>query len=118
MAGFVELYHSLGHSIVLLLVAVPLGLYSRAGLAVAVGWGSHLLLDTVHVAVNGRPADAAFLAWPVVLPPDPLAIPPGSFFFYYVGTPSFFVEVILWTAAVVVLVRDRLPGAVVVRYER
>ena len=57
------------------------------------------------VVVNGRPADALFLLWPMVQPPDPLAIPPGSFFWYYLGSRSFYLEVVIWALLAVVLVR-------------
>lgn len=107
MSGAVGLYHSLGHSLLLAAVAVPLALVGRAGLAAAVGWVSHLLLDAVHVVVNGRPDDAVFLAWPFALPETPLAVPPGSFFYYYLGTPSFYLEVAFWAALAVLLWRRR-----------
>lgn len=117
MAGVVELYHSIGHSAVLVLLAVPVALSGRVGVAVAVGWGSHLLLDAFHVVVNGRPADAAFLAWPVAVPSEPLAIPPGSFVHYYLWTPSFFVEVVLWATALALLVRSRVSGGPALRQD-
>ena len=106
MAGVTTLFHSVGHSLVLLLPAVLIALRGPAGLAAAVGWASHLLADAVHVVVNGRPADALFLFWPAVLPPDPLGIPPGDFFLFYLGTPSFYLEVLLWLALAAALVRD------------
>lgn len=98
MAGVTELFHSIGHSAALLPAAIVFGLASRRGVAVAVGWGSHLLLDAVHVVVNGRPTDALFLGWPAVVPPDPPAIPPGEFVWVYLGSPSFSLEVLLWLA--------------------
>lgn len=110
MAGVVELYHTIGHSAVLLLVAVPLARYSRAGAAAAVGWGSHLLLDALHVVVNGRPDDVRFVAWPLVVPSDPLGIPPGSFLLHYLWTPSFFLEVGIWLLAGAVLLENRRSG--------
>ena len=85
-------------------MVVPVALYSRAGLAAAVGWGSHLLLDTVHVVVNGRPGDSLFLTWPVAVPANPPRIPPGEFVWHYLGTPSFFLETVLWVVLAVVLV--------------
>lgn len=100
MAGLVELYHSVGHSALLLVVAVPVALTGRAGLALAVGWALHLSLDAVHMVLNGRPGDAVFLVWPLAVPADPLALPPGSFFTYYVGSPSFYLEVAFWLAVV------------------
>ncbi|MFC6756220.1 MULTISPECIES: metal-dependent hydrolase [Haloarcula] len=98
MVGAVDLYHSVGHSALLLVVAVPVALTGRAGLALAVGWALHLFLDVVHVVVNGRPVDAVFLGWPLAVPTEPLALPPGSFFVYYIGSPSFYLEVTFWLA--------------------
>jgi len=98
--GVVDLYHSVGHSALLLAVAVPVALTGRTGLALAVGWGLHLLLDALHVVVNSRPGDAVFLLWPVAVPADPLALPPGSFFLYYLGSPSFYLEAVFWLVVV------------------
>jgi hypothetical protein len=109
--GVVDLFHTVGHSALLLVVAVPLALAGPRGAAVAVGWASHLLLDALHVVVNGRPADALFLGWPLVVPPDPLAIPPGEFFFYYLWSPSFFLEFLVWGALAVVVARRYGPWA-------
>lgn len=105
MAGFVDLFHSVGHSAVLVVAAIPLALSSRAGVAAAVGWSSHLVLDALHVVSNGRPADALFLGWPLVVPPDPLELPPVPFVLQYVGTPSFLLEVLLWAALTALLYR-------------
>lgn len=106
--GVFEVYHSVGHSALLAVVAIPLALSGRRGLALAVGWALHLALDALHVVVNGRPGDAAFLAWPLVTRTDPLAIPPGDFFWYYLGTPSFYLEVALWLGVAVWLGRALL----------
>ena len=103
--GVTTLFHSVGHSLVLVAVMVPLALWRREGLAVATGWASHLALDALHVVVNGRPEDALFLLWPLVLPPDPLGIPPGEFFWYYLGSPSFYLELLIWGTLAVVLAR-------------
>lgn len=105
MIGVVELFHSVGHTALVLPLVVPVALYSRAGLAAAVGWGSHLFLDAFHIVLNGRPGDALFLGWPVVLPPDPLKIPPGEFFTYYLWSLSFFVEIVIWAVFLLVVVR-------------
>lgn len=111
-AGVVELFHSVGHTALLAVVVLPAVVlcrsstrrWCRVGVAAAVGWASHLLLDAAHIVINGRPGDALFLVWPVVTPPDPLAIPPGEFFVFYLWTPSFFVEVGIWAGALVLLV--------------
>ena len=110
MVGVTSLYHSIGHSALLVVVALPLALSGRIGLSVAAGWALHLLLDTIHVIVNGRPGDAVFLLWPVVTPTDPLALPPGSFFMYYLWSPSFFLEVALWLTAGGLLIRHIIRG--------
>lgn len=108
--GIVDVYQSVGHAALLAPVAVALAARHRHGLAVAIGWVSHLALDALHMALNGRAADAAFLGWPVLSRPDPLAIPPGEFALYYAGSPSFFLEAALWLAALVVAVRSRFGG--------
>lgn len=99
MAGITELFHSIGHSALLLPVAVVVALADRRGPAIAVGWVSHLGLDALHVIINGRPSDALFLGWPLMVPPTPPAIPPGEFVWYYLGSPSFYLEVVIWFAA-------------------
>lgn len=98
MAGVTEVYHSVGHSALLAIILVPLARNSQAGRAVVIGWGSHLLLDAGHVIINGRGDDTRFLLWPVIKQSEPLALPPDSFVEYYIGTPSFFLEVGLWLA--------------------
>lgn len=96
MLGVFDLFQTVGHSALLAILMLPLALYSRAGAAVAVGWLSHLLLDVVHIVINGRPTDALFLGWPLVVPPDPLRAPPGPFVAQYLGTPSFYIELGIW----------------------
>lgn len=98
LIGVTELFHSIGHSALVVPAMVAVALGCQRGVALAVGWGSHLLLDAVHVVVNGRPSDALFLGWPAVVPPNPPAIPPGEFVWYYIGSPSFSLEVVLWLA--------------------
>ncbi|EMA64298.1 metal-dependent hydrolase [Halorubrum lipolyticum] len=105
--GVVDTYHSVGHSLLLVPLAVALAVRYRRGLAVTVGWGSHLALDAFHVVANGRASDALFLAWPALTRSDPLAIPPGEFARFYAGSPSFYVELGLWLAAVVVVLRSQ-----------
>lgn len=101
--GVVDLFHSVGHSALLLPVAVLVATRGRAGVGASVGWVSHLLLDALHVVVNGRPADALFLAWPLAVPPDPLALPPIPFLFHYLWSPAFVIEIGLWLALCAVL---------------
>jgi hypothetical protein len=101
--GVVDLFHTVGHSALLVVVLVPVAAVSRRGLAFAVGWALHLALDALHVVVNGRPTDALFLGWPLVVPPDPLAIPPGEFVLFYLWSPAFFLEGLVWAAFVAVL---------------
>lgn len=107
LLGVTALFHSVGHSVLFLLVVGPLAFLNRAGVAVAVGWASHLLLDAVHVVVNGRPGDAVFLAWPALVPATPLDIPPGSFVLYYLWSPSFYLELVVWAVLAAVAVSER-----------
>lgn len=109
LLGVVDLYHTVGHSVLVLAVLAPAAMFNRALRAVVVGWGVHLALDAVHVIVNGRPADTLSLAWPVTGSPDPLNIPPGSFAVYYAGSPSFFLELVLWLFAGLLVLRDVRP---------
>jgi hypothetical protein len=109
-AGVVELYHSIGHSALVFAVLVPLALYSRLGVAVALGWASHLLFDVVHVVLNGRPGHALFLLWPLARSSDPLGLPPVAFVRHYLWTPSFYLEVVLWLALLAVFIWERRRG--------
>lgn len=128
--GVTDTFHSVGHSgVVFLAFVVFTALVARSGVApgrdvplapgivaLAVGWGSHLLLDALHVVINGRPESALFLGWPLVVPTDPLGLAPVPFFFYYLWSPSFFLEVALWLSFAVVvgrsLVVERSEGSV------
>jgi hypothetical protein len=115
MAGVYSLYHSAGHSAVVLVLATLLGLgfvalrdRHRTGvalLAVRVGWASHLALDAVHMLFNGRPGDARFLAWPLVEHAPAVRLPPLEFAVHYVGTPALYLELLVWAAFAAVLAR-------------
>ena len=105
LLGVVDLYHTVGHTALLAPLTVTVAFASPTGRALAAGWASHLFLDALHVVINGRPGDALFLGWPLVVPPDPLAIPPGEFFVYYLWSPSFVLECVFWGVLGVVLLR-------------
>jgi hypothetical protein len=96
MTGFYGLYHSAGHSLLALAGALVVLALGRAAVAVWLGWASHLALDATHVIVNARPADVRFLAWPVVEYTPAVTLPPVEFAVHYLGTPSFYVEVLIW----------------------
>lgn len=108
LLGVTALFHSVGHSLILSVIAVPVALSGRAGLAITTGWASHIALDVVHVIVNGRPADALFAFWPLTSPLDPLGLPPGAFVGHYLGSPAFFLEVAVWMTLATVALRSRL----------
>ena len=102
MLGVFDLFQTVGHSaLTLVVLGVPLARHSRAGRALVVGWVSHLLLDAVHMVLNGRPEHTLFLAWPLAVPSDLLTLPPVEFFFYYLWTPSFYLEVGIWLVALI-----------------
>lgn len=110
--GIAELYHSIGHSLLFLIglsVVIRLG---RGGLALWIGWASHLALDAVHMTINGRPGDVRFLGWPLVGHEPAVQLPPLEFLFHYVGTPAFFVEVAIWIAFAAALLRTSSIGPV------
>ncbi|MEF8777792.1 MAG: metal-dependent hydrolase [Natronomonas sp.] len=105
--GVFELYHSIGHSVFFLLFLVPIAWYTRDRMALVVGWGSHLFFDAVHVVINGRPGHTLAFLWPLAESADPLAIPPGAFFWYYLGTPSFYLEIVLWVTLGAIVIAQR-----------
>lgn len=128
MAGLYPLYHSVGHSAVVFLSVTALGLgvalaaralgrrqfafghdsrLPRVGAAVWIGWASHLALDALHMPLNGRPGDIRFLAWPLLEHTPAVRLPPLEFALHYVGTPAFFVELLIWAAFVAAVVRRR-----------
>lgn len=118
MLGVIPAYHSVAHSaLVSLRAAVALLLVRRRGdpsgvgrvAAVALGGGSHLLADAVHIITNGRPEDTVFLLWPVISEWDWIDAAPGTFAVQYVGTPSCYVELVIWAAVGALLARDGLP---------
>jgi hypothetical protein len=113
MVGVTGLYHSVGHALLFglpLLAAWTLARHRGRWLALAAGWASHLALDAVHVVVNGRPTDALFLTWPVLVPPDPLGLAPIPFALQYLWTPAFFLELAVWAGLAVVLHRRFRPA--------
>lgn len=103
-AGLVDLYHSVGHSVLLFLGVSVVVLVRREWAALWVGWASHLLLDASHMVINGRPEDIQFLAWPLIKHTPAVHLPPIEFLFYYLGTPSFYVEIAIWLVFAHVLI--------------
>ncbi|MXR50239.1 metal-dependent hydrolase [Halovenus sp. WSH3] len=107
LVGVADIYHTVGHSVLVLGVLAPLVLGDPRGRAVVVGWALHLALDAGQILINGRPSDVLSLGWPAVAPPDPLGLPPGEFALYYLGSPAFVLEVGIWLLAAAVVLRDR-----------
>lgn len=107
MAGVTTLYHTVGHSLLALLVGAVALLVGRnrapAGgakwTALWIGWSSHLALDAAQMVVNGRPADVLFLAWPFVIHRPQISLGPVDFAVHYLWSPAFFLEVGLWIVA-------------------
>lgn len=107
MVGIVDLYHTIGHSLLAVLLLGVVAIKGGMWLGLWIGWVSHLALDAVQMIVNGRPEDIAFLLWPFVHHVPAVQLPPVEFVLYYVGTPSFFLEGGLWLLLGVVLIRER-----------
>lgn len=105
-AGLVSLYHTVGHSLLLFLAMSLVVLVRKEWVALWVGWTSHLLLDSLHMIVNGRPEDLWFLAWPAVSHTPAVHLPPLDFLFHYLGTPSFYLEIAIWIVFAYVLSTD------------
>jgi len=108
MAGLLDRYHSVGHSL-LALVGLGVGVVAVRGpewIGLRVGWASHLGLDAARIVVNGRPEDVRFLRWPVVRHVPAVQLPPVEFAVHYVGTPGFVVEIGIWLAVVGLVGRD------------
>lgn len=110
MAGVSDLYHSVGHSLLALAGALAVLALGRAAVAVWLGWASHLALDAAHVIVNGRPEDVRFLAWPLLEYTPTVTLPPVEFAVYYLGTPSFYAEVLIWLVAAALYSSSRWPS--------
>jgi hypothetical protein len=106
MVGLVDLYQSAGHSLLALVVGFAVVFSCRAWTPFWLGWASHLLLDAFHMLLNGRPEDVLFLVWPAIEHTPAVDLPPLDFFVYYLGTPSFYVEFVVWGLVAYVLVAD------------
>lgn len=106
MLGVTSLYHTVGHSIVFLVGLGVLSFFGRRWFALWIGVLSHLFLDALQMAVNGRPGDAQFLLWPFVHHEPEIAKPPIEFAIYYVGTPSFALELLIWAGAGILVGTD------------
>lgn len=107
--GVTGRYHTVAHSLFGLVVPGGLAVRSQTGVAVAVGWASHLGLDALHMLLNGRAADTQFLLWPVVDHESTVQLPPVEFASFYVGTRSSVVELGIWLAAAVVFLHRNFP---------
>jgi hypothetical protein len=104
--GVVDLYQSIGHSLVVLVAGFAVVFVRREWTPLWIGWASHLLLDAVHMLLNGRPMDLLFLAWPAIEHTPAVDLPPLEFFVQYLGTPSFYAEFVVWGLLAYVLVDD------------
>ncbi len=109
MLGLVDLYQSAGHSLVVLVAGFVVVFVRRAWTPLWLGIASHLLLDAVHMLLNGRPADLLFLAWPALEHVPAVDLPPIEFFLYYLGTRSFYAEFVVWGAVAVMLATRNTP---------
>lgn len=107
VAGIISLYQSVGHSAFTLLGIAAVVAVRREWTPLALGWASHLALDAIHMVVNGRPADVLFLAWPAVVHRPAVDLPPLAFFEHYIGTPSFYLEILIWLVVGYSVLADR-----------
>lgn len=96
----VETYHSVAHSVVPTALILAVGYFNPVVLAIGVGFAFHILLDLIHVAINGRPSHWRFILWPFDFHDEPMKKPPRDFFGYYIGTRCFYVEIAIWMTIV------------------
>ena len=109
--GVVELYHSVGHSLLAVVVLAVLAARNTQLFAVWIGWVSHLALDVLQMVINGRPQDSQFLLWPFLRHRPAVELPPIEFTLHYITTPAFGVELLLWILFIGVVIRSRLDGS-------
>ncbi|MFW6384592.1 MAG: metal-dependent hydrolase [Halodesulfurarchaeum sp.] len=105
--GLFDLYQTVGHSVFVTTGILGLLAVDRKWTPLFVGWVSHLVLDVVHMVLNGRPGDVRFLAWPVLKHEPAVDLPPFEFAIQYIGTPSFILEIGLWIVVAIGLVDQR-----------
>jgi len=108
MAGVFDVYHSIGHSFISVICLGSIVVVAKYGRLIFLGWSSHIALDLFQIAINGRFTDLLFIFWPWLQSPSPLALPPGAFVFYYLGSPGFFLEIVLWVGIVTKWAQTRL----------
>lgn len=101
LLGVFDHYHNVCHSALFLLFILPIYLTTNRPdtiRSLVIGWGLHILLDAVHLTVNGRPENVVFILWPVVTPETALGLGPVEFATHYIRTPSFYLEllIIIW----------------------
>lgn len=106
--NLVDTYHSVAHSGITLLIISVSSVFIPFMSGVAVGWFLHILMDVLHVIVNGRRNHWKFVMWPVDFQENPMRKPPGEFFKYYIGTKSFYVEFAIWIIALVLIPKSGL----------
>lgn len=107
MAGVAGLYQTVGHSGLALAVVAVAGVavvgFDRRLVAVAVGWGSHLLLDVAGMVLDGRAENWVLVLWPLVEKPTLLDLGPFAFAVQYVGSPAFYAELVVWAGGLYAL---------------
>lgn len=96
MAGITDRYQTISHSLIGLAIPAILATRSRTWLAMFVGWFSHLGLDALHMVLNDRPGDIAFLGWPIIDHDPAVSLPPLEFAAYYSGSRSSLAEIVIW----------------------
>lgn len=94
--GVVSTYQSIAHSIAPSFLIILLGLKFNIAAAIGIGLVSHLFLDALNMVINGRPKHTKFLLWPVASADDPLRKPPKEFFYYYIGSRSSYIEIVIF----------------------
>lgn len=104
--GVTPSFHSVGHSLPVLIAVALVAVRVGRGAPVVLGWTTHLVGD-LPLAV---PAYLDHYVWPLLAPPAPPAEPVGRYVLDYATGPAFGAEVLLACAAAWTVARGSDAG--------
>lgn len=108
-------YHSVGHSVLTVLLLVLIGVKFRQVIPVALGWATHIFQDALHILINRGMMETTFMFYPLMFPDKP-KITNGSinfitnFWSNYLWTVGFYTEFIFWGLALYFVYDSRFRG--------
>lgn len=105
-------YHSVGHSVLTVLLLSLAAIRYRSIIPVLLGWSVHIFQDALHIFINRGIEKTTFIFYPFMFPDKP-EITDGSISFIsnfwsnYLWTTGFYVEFIFWGVALYLLYKQR-----------